>query len=149
MGAKTLDHHGGELETKTRHAVPLPLRNRSVTYWHMAANRSAGAALDRTFAALADPTRRKLIERIGRKPHRAGDLCRGLTMSRPAVSKHLRVLRHAGLVSTNARGREIVYRLSPAAPGLAEARAYMARMSHLWDRALEAFKAFAEREEVE
>ena len=37
----------------------------------------ANVALDRTFAALADPTRRMLIDRIGRKPHRAGDLCRG------------------------------------------------------------------------
>jgi len=115
----------------------------------MAVNRSAGAALDRTFAALADPTRRMLIERIGRKPHRAGDLCRGLTMSRPAVSKHLRVLRQAGLVSRSPRGREILYRLSPAAPALAEAQAYMARVSRLWDRALEAFKAFAEREAIE
>jgi len=107
----------------------------------------ANVALDRTFAALADPTRRMLIERIGRKPHRAGDLCRGLSISRPAVSKHLRVLRDAGLVASDARGREMVYRLSPTSPGMVAARAYLERVSELWDHALQAFKAFAEQEE--
>jgi len=107
----------------------------------------ASVALDRTFAALVDPTRRMLIERIGRKPLRAGDLCRGLSISRPAVSKHLRVLRDAGLVASDARGREMVYRLSPASPGMMAARAYVDRVSQLWDDALAAFKAFAERGE--
>jgi DNA-binding transcriptional ArsR family regulator len=107
----------------------------------------ASVALDRTFAALADPTRRMLIDRIGRKPHRAGDLCRGLSMSRPAVSKHLRVLRDAGLVASEAHGREMVYRLSPASSGMMAARAYVDRVSQLWDDALAAFKAFAEQEE--
>ena len=107
----------------------------------------ANVALDRTFAALADPTRRMLIDRIGRKPHRAGDLCRGLSMSRPAVSRHLRVLRDAGLVASEARGREMVYRLSSASPGMMAARAYVDRVSQLWDDALAAFKAFAEQEE--
>jgi DNA-binding transcriptional ArsR family regulator len=109
----------------------------------------ASVTLDRTFAALADPTRRMLIERIGRKPHRAGDLCRGLTISRPAVSKHLRVLRDAGLVAVSARGREMMYRLYPTSPGIAAARAYVDRVSQLWDDALAAFKAFAEEEERE
>ena len=109
----------------------------------------ANVALDRTFAALADPTRRMLIERIGRKPHRAGDLCRGLSISRPAVSKHLRVLRDAGLVASDARGREMVYRLSPTSPGMVAARVYLERVSELWDHALQAFKAFAEQEERE
>jgi len=112
----------------------------------MTATRRSTAALDRTFAALADPTRRMLLERIGRKPHRAGDLCRGLTISRPAVSKHLRVLRQAGLVAASPRGREVLYRLAPAAPGIDEARAYLVRASRLWDHALQAFKAFAEQE---
>jgi DNA-binding transcriptional ArsR family regulator len=110
---------------------------------------SRGAALDRTFAALADPTRRMLVERIGRKPRRAGDLCRGLTMSRPAVSKHLRVLRQAGLVSATPQGREMMYQLAPTSAGLEEARAYVHRVSRLWDHALQAFKAFAEEEDSE
>jgi DNA-binding transcriptional ArsR family regulator len=108
-----------------------------------------GGALDRTFAALADPTRRALIERIGQKPRRAGDLCRGLTISRPAVSKHLRVLRQAGLVSAAPQGREVVYQLVPTSAGLEEARTYITQVSRLWDHALQAFKAFAEQEDNE
>src|SRR5262245_63407006 len=108
-----------------------------------------GRALDRTFAALADPTRRMLIERIGRRPRRAGDLSRGLTISRPAVSKHLRVLRQAGLVSAAPQGRELVYRLAAPASGIEEARSYVERVSGFWDHALQAFKTFAEQEESE
>ena len=101
--------------------------------------------LDRTLVALADPTRRKLIERIGRKTQRASDLCRGLPMSRPAVSRHLRVLREAGLVAAAPEGREMRYRLAHP-QRLLEVRQYVERVSHFWDQALEAFKAFAERE---
>jgi DNA-binding transcriptional ArsR family regulator len=114
----------------------------------MTRRRRSGVALDRTFAALADPTRRMLLERIGRQPYRAGDLCRGFSISRPAVSKHLRVLRHAGLVTSTPQGREMLYRLSPTSPGLDEVRAYVARVTRLWDDALEAFKALAEQEEI-
>jgi DNA-binding transcriptional ArsR family regulator len=114
----------------------------------MATRRAVDHTLDRTFAALADPTRRTLLERMGRKPHRAGDLCRGLTISRPAVSKHLRVLREAGLVSAIPRGREMLYRLAPEARGLDRAREYIERATAFWDRALVAFKAFAEQEDI-
>ena len=102
--------------------------------------------LDRTLIALADPTRRMLIERIGRKTQRASDLCRGLPMSRPAVSRHLRVLREAGLVQGIPAGREMRYRLAHR-QRLLEVRQYVERVSAFWDRALEAFKAFAERQE--
>jgi DNA-binding transcriptional ArsR family regulator len=102
--------------------------------------------LDRTFSALADPTRRRLIERVGRRAQRPNDLCRGLPMSRPAVSKHLRILREAGLLEAVPRGRELLYRLARQPGGLTEARAYIERVSQTWDRALEAFKAFAEQE---
>src|SRR4030095_11428122 len=112
-------------------------------------------ALDRTFAALADPTRRMLIERIGQKPRRAGDLSRGLTISRPAVSQHRRVrravanhraaLEPAALVSAAPQGRELVYRLAAAASGIDELRSYVERVSRFWDHALQAFKTFAEQ----
>ena len=102
--------------------------------------------LDRTLIALADPTRRKLIERIGRKTQRASDLCRGLPMSRPAVSRHLRVLREAGLVAAAPEGREMKYHLAHP-QRLVEVRQYVERVSRFWDQALNAFKAFAEREE--
>ena len=103
--------------------------------------------LDRTLAALADPTRRRLIERVGRRAQRPNDLCRGLPMSRPAVSKHLRILREAGLLQAVPRGREMVYRLARRPSGLSEARRYIERVSRAWDRALDAFKAFAEQED--
>ena len=70
-------------------------------------------------------------------------------MSRPAVSKHLRILREARLVQALPRGREVVYRLAPRPSSLMEVRDYVERMSRAWDRALEAFKAFAEREDDE
>ena len=99
--------------------------------------------LDRTLVALADPTRRKLIDRIGRRTQRASDLCRGLPMSRPAVSRHLRVLREAGLVEATPEGREMRYRLAHPRQ-LAEVRHYVDRVSQFWDTALDAFKRFAE-----
>src|SRR5262245_2535676 len=102
--------------------------------------------LDRTLTALADPTRRRLIERVGRRAQRPNELCRGLPMSRPAVSKHLRILREAGLLEAVPQGREMLYRLARRPGGLVEARAYIERVSRTWDQALEAFKAFAERE---
>ncbi len=103
--------------------------------------------LDRTLAALADPTRRRLLDHVGRRPRRPTDLRRGLPMTRPAVSRHLRVLREAGLVEAVPRGREMLYRLSTRPTALAEVREYVDRVSRAWDRALEKFKAFAELEE--
>ncbi|TMA59783.1 MAG: winged helix-turn-helix transcriptional regulator [Deltaproteobacteria bacterium] len=102
--------------------------------------------LDRTLAALADPTRRRLLDRVGQRAVRAGDLGRGLPMSRPAVSKHLRILREAGLLEAVPQGREMRYRLAPRPTSLAEVRQYVERVSRAWDRALEAFKAFAEED---
>jgi DNA-binding transcriptional ArsR family regulator len=100
--------------------------------------------LDRTLLALSDPTRRRLVERLGRKPQRPTDLGRGLPITRPAVSRHLRVLRNAGLITAAPQGREILYRLAENARGIDEARAYFDRVSRGWDQALSAFKRFAE-----
>jgi DNA-binding transcriptional ArsR family regulator len=63
------------------------------------------------FEALADPIRRRLLVALGRAPHTAGELARTETVSRPAVSRHLRMLREAGLVDVTATGRMRVYRL--------------------------------------
>jgi len=110
----------------------------------MSALASRASRLDRTLLALSDPTRRRLLERIGRGPMRASDLGRGFPMTRPAVSKHLRVLRGAGLVTAVARGREVLYQLASDRRGIDEARIFLDRMSRGWDQALAAFKAFAE-----
>ena len=63
------------------------------------------------FAALADPVRRSLLRAVAASPQRVADLADGLPISRPAVSKHLRLLTEAGLVEAEDRGRERHYRL--------------------------------------
>ncbi len=68
---------------------------------------------DAVFAALADPTRRGLVESLASSPATATDLAKGLPMTRQAVSKHLAMLAAAELVSTERRGRETRYTLRP------------------------------------
>jgi DNA-binding transcriptional ArsR family regulator len=97
---------------------------------------------DRSFAALADPTRRKLMESLRRRPHAVGELARRLGVTQPAVSQHLAVLRRARLVAHRTEGRRHVYRVDPA--GIASLRAYVDRM---WSEALEAYaRSFEENE---
>jgi DNA-binding transcriptional ArsR family regulator len=93
-------------------------------------------------AALADPTRRAIFERLREGPRPVGELARELPVSRPAVSQHLRVLKEAGLVTERRNGTQRLYRIEPDA--VAELRAYF---DDFWSRALEAFKAAAESEE--
>ena len=95
-------------------------------------------------AALADPTRRTVLETLRQGPRSVGDLAHGLPVSRPAVSQHLRVLKHAGLVRERRVGTRNFY--SVDGDGLAELRDYF---EGFWDEALAAFKEAAEREEGE
>jgi DNA-binding transcriptional ArsR family regulator len=95
-------------------------------------------------AALADPTRRRVFERLRSGPRAVGEIAEGLPVSRPAVSQHLAVLKQAGLVTDEAEGVRRVYRIDPH--GLGPIRAWL---DQFWDEALEAFKAEAEREEPE
>jgi DNA-binding transcriptional ArsR family regulator len=76
--------------------------------------------------ALADPTRRRLFERLRRRPHAVGELTRYARVSQPAVSQHLRVLRRAGLVRSRADGARRLY--EPDLAGIAALRAYLDRM---------------------
>ncbi|WP_293385936.1 metalloregulator ArsR/SmtB family transcription factor [Phenylobacterium sp.] len=93
------------------------------------------------FAALADPTRRAVFERLAGGPRAVGELAEGLPVSRPAVSQHLKVLKAAGLVTDRPDGARRVYQIDPQ--GLGQIRAWLDRF---WDEALEAFKAEAERQ---
>ena len=93
------------------------------------------------FGALADPTRRRVFERLAKKALSVGDIAAGLPVSRPAVSQHLKVLKEAGLVMDQADGTRRVYRVDPR--GIEAMKSYLDRM---WDRALAAFKAAAEKE---
>jgi DNA-binding transcriptional ArsR family regulator len=92
--------------------------------------------------ALADPTRREIFERLADGPLPVVDLAQGLTVSRPAVSQHLKVLKAAGLVLDRPEGNRRFYRIDPA--GVEGLRAYFDRF---WDKALAAFKAAAEQAE--
>ena len=69
--------------------------------------------LDRTFAALADPTRRAILERLARGEATVGELAAPFDISQPAVSKHLRVLREAGLISQSREAQRRPCRLEP------------------------------------
>ena len=91
--------------------------------------------------ALGDPTRRTVFERLREGPRSVGDLARGLPVSRPAVSQHLRVLKDAGLVRERREGTRNYYSVN--GDGLADLREYF---EGFWDETLAAFKAAAERE---
>jgi DNA-binding transcriptional ArsR family regulator len=86
-------------------------------------------------AALADPTRRAVFERLRRAPASVGELAAGLPVSRPAVSQHLKALRLAGLVTDRPEGARRVYYIDP--DGLGELRRWL---DPFWDDALAAFK---------
>jgi DNA-binding transcriptional ArsR family regulator/uncharacterized protein YndB with AHSA1/START domain len=100
----------------------------------------ARRALD-SFSALGDPTRRAIFERIALRPSAVGELARGLPVSRPAVSQHLRALKKAGLVQETAQGTRHIYRVDPR--GIAAMRDWL---DALWTPALGAFKDFADQQ---
>ena len=95
---------------------------------------------ERALAALGDPTRRQIFERLRGGPRPVGELARGLPVSRPAVSQHLKVLKDAGLVIHETQGTRNVYEIDPA--GLGELRAWL---DQFWAEALDAFKAEVEK----
>ncbi len=104
------------------------------------------AELDRTLAALADPTRRAIVERLRKKPQRPSEVAEALSMSRPAMSRHLRVLRKAGLIAQeaieeDARARLIQLRTEP----FSRLRAWVEDVEAMWGDQLQAFKAHAEQ----
>ena len=96
------------------------------------------------FAALADPMRAAIVERLAEAPMAVGALAAGLPVSRPAVSQHLKVLKEARLVRDRAEGARRIYSIDPA--GLGQIRAWLDRF---WDKALAQYAEAAEREEGE
>jgi len=91
---------------------------------------------EQVIAALADPTRRALFERLRARPRTVGELARLARISQPGVSQHLRVLRRARLVTDRRDGTRRYYRIQQE--GLAELRRYV---ESLWDEALAAYAA--------
>ena len=97
------------------------------------------------FEALAEPNRRRILDvlREGERP--AGDLVEALALSQPGVSKHLKLLREAGLVSVRADGQRRLYRLEPQ--GLSELAAWLAPYRRFWADRLDRLDEHLEREQ--
>lgn len=93
------------------------------------------------FDALGDATRRRILERLAAGPSSVGELARGLPVSRPAVSQHLKVLKQAGLVAERRQGTRRIYGVDEA--GVAAVREYW---DGFWRRALAGFQAAAAAE---
>jgi DNA-binding transcriptional ArsR family regulator len=100
-------------------------------------------ALDRTYAALADPTRRALLSALASGPARISDLAAPIPMTFAGVSRHVRVLEKAGLVRREIKGREHWLSLRPR--GFAPAERWIARQSRFWSRSADALAARLER----
>ena len=95
-----------------------------------------GAAPPDRFAALADSTRRHLLEQVAVRDRPVSELLAGLDISQAAVSQHLRVLREAGLVTARKEGRHRYYQLRPAA--LTELRDWLDELERFWQARLAA-----------
>jgi len=94
------------------------------------------------FDALGDPTRRAIFELVATRPQSVGKLAGRTSVSRPAVSQHLKVLKSAGLVTDRQEGTRRIYSIDPS--GVMAMRSYLDKF---WDRALAAFQAVADEDE--
>ena len=106
---------------------------------------SPSDSVDATLAALADPTRRRVVLLLSRGPRRPSDIADALETSRPAMSRHLRVLRQAGIVRESVQtddARKRTYRLEQTP--FSDLRAWLDEVEAFWDDQLQAFKLHAE-----
>jgi DNA-binding transcriptional ArsR family regulator len=104
--------------------------------------------LDRTFAALADPTRRAILSRLARRASATvSELAEPFTIKLPAVMKHLGVLDKANLITRAKSGRVVTVRLRPES--MREAMAWLHRQERFWSGRLDKLTAYAERKELE
>lgn len=95
------------------------------------------------FRAIADPTRRAILDRLRAGPVPVNDIALGFDQSRPAISKHLKVLRETSLVAEEKRGRERFYRLRPEP--LSEVLNWAEGYRAFWQRNLESLKQYLEK----
>jgi len=108
-------------------------------------DRSSEIELSAAFGALSDASRRQMLRLLLQKPRRAGELAESLDMSPQALSRHLRILRKAGLVFEQGIERDARVRIySVHATAFQPVQDYMAQVENLWQRQLQAFKVFAE-----
>jgi DNA-binding transcriptional ArsR family regulator len=109
------------------------MRNRSVTY-----------STEASFHALADPTRRAVLDLLRKGVQPAGEIARAFPVSRPAISKHLRLLRRAHLVQEKREGRHRMYQLNPEP--LKAVDSWLQQYRVFWQANLTGLKAFVEAE---
>ena len=100
-----------------------------------------------SFAALADPTRRRIVELLGSGERAAGSLGRNFEISPPAVSQHLKALREAGLVQVRVEGQRRIYSLNPA--GFADLGVWFDKMRSFWSGRLDALERELEKDDKE
>ena|SRR5690348_15121065 len=100
--------------------------------------------LDKTFAALADPARRAIVERLVSGPATVSELAKPLPMSLPAVMLHLKVLEESGLVTSRKEGRVRTCRIEPQM--LSQAEQWVSERRQMWERSLDRLGAFLEDE---
>jgi DNA-binding transcriptional ArsR family regulator len=105
--------------------------------------RPAGAALDGLFHALADPTRRAIVARLGRGPASVSELAAPFPIALPSLMKHLGVLEHSGLVRSRKHGRVRTCELAPRA--LTAAERWLAAQRAVWEARTDRLVALAER----
>jgi DNA-binding transcriptional ArsR family regulator len=96
-------------------------------------------------ATLAEPTRRRIVEELGSSERSVGELVDALKLSQPTVSKHLRVLREGGLVSSRVAAQRRIYRVEPAP--LQELDRWLAPYRRLWTRHLDALERHLDEQE--
>jgi DNA-binding transcriptional ArsR family regulator len=103
--------------------------------------------LDRTFAALVDPTRRAILARLEREDATVSELAEPFAIKLPAVMKHLDVLDDAGLINRSKAGRTVTVRLKPEP--MREAMDWLRRYERFWTKSLDKLTAYAEKKEAE
>lgn len=103
--------------------------------------------LDKAFAALADPTRRAMVDRLAQGPATVSELAKPLPMSLPAAMLHLKVLEESGLVTSQKVGRVRTCRIDPKM--LSQAEMWVTERRRMWERNLDRLGAYLDETEVE
>ena len=101
--------------------------------------------VERSFRALGHPVRRRIVQRLARSPATVGDATVGLDVSKPAVTRHLKVLEGAGLVARDVTGRTHTLRLVDQP--LAEAAGWIDRQRALWEGKFDAIEEFLQEDD--
>ena len=110
-----------------------------------ATSHSPTPEVQENFFARGEAVRLRIVNRLAEGPATAGELAEPFNISRPAISRHLRVLREAGIARAEVRGREWWYTLEPGT--LSEVQTYLEQVKQMWRTTLGAFKTYVEEQE--